>query len=91
MTDKLDSLKVNIKTQPGEMNIKTIVVYVLRFQTGIPESLLKFVTLLHKIIQDKDLPTRTKKFGMTGNLVVREALRVAEHKNLDRGTKTNVK
>ena len=48
--DKSGFLKVNIKTQPGERYSKTVEIYMSLFWTGIPEALLKFVTLLNKII-----------------------------------------
>ena len=63
-----------------------VVVYVPLFRTGIPEALLKFITLLHKIVRGQDLSTGPHKFGMTRNLVVRESLRVFEKKALERGT-----
>ena len=80
-TDKSDSLKVDIKTQPGERNIKTVAIYVPLFWTGIPEALLKFVTILHKIIQGQDLLTVPQKFSMERNLVIGEALQVFIRRN----------
>ena len=59
------------------------------FRTGIPEALLKFVTLLHKIIQVQDLSKVPQKFGMTSNLLFIEALHVFEQKTPERGTETN--
>ena len=59
------------------------------FQTGIPEALLKFVTLLHKTIQGHYLSTGSQKFGITRKLVVGEALRVFEEKTLVRIIETN--
>ena len=88
-TEKLDSLKVDIKTQPGERYSKTVVIYVLMFRTGIPEALLKFVTLLHNIIRGQDLSTGPQKSGMTRNMVIFEALRVFEQKARERDTETN--
>ena len=60
-------------------------IYVPLFQTGSPEALLKFVTIIHKIIRGQDLSTGSQKFGMTQNLVVGEALKVFEHKAWERG------
>ena len=88
-TEKLDSLKVDIKTQPGERYSKTVVIYVPMFRTGSPEALLKFVTLLHNIIRDQDLSTGPQKSGMTRNIVIFEALRVFEQKAQERDTETN--
>ena len=74
--DKSDYLKVNIKTQPGERYSETVVIYMPLSRAGIPESLLKFVTILHKIIRGQYLSMGPQKFGMVRNLVVIEALRV---------------
>ena len=54
-TENSDSLKFHIKNQPGERDSETVAMYVPLFQTGIPEDLLKFLKLLHKIIQGQDL------------------------------------
>ena len=59
------------------------------FQTGSPKALLKFFTILHKIIRGQDLSTGTQEFGMTHNLVIVEALQVFEHKDIERGAETN--
>ena len=77
-TDKSDSLKVDIKTQPGERESGMVEIYVPLFWTGIPEVFLKFMTLLHKIIRCQELSTVPQKFVMTRNLVMGEALRVFE-------------
>ena len=42
--DKSYPLKVNIKTQTGESERKTVAIYVPLFCTGSPEALLKFIT-----------------------------------------------
>ena len=68
--EKLDYLKVDIKTQPEERDSKTVAIYVLLFRTGIPEALLKFVTFLHKIIRGQGLSTLPQKFVITRNLVI---------------------
>ena len=82
--EKLDSLKVDIKTQPGEKDSDTVVIYVPMFRIGSLEDLLKFVTIPTKIIQGQDLSTGPQRFGTTRNPVVRETLRVFE-KRLMRG------
>ena len=74
MTYKSASLKVDIKTQPGERDSETVAFYVPIFRTGRPEALLKFVTFLHNIIRVQDLSTGPQKFGMTRNLVVGKAI-----------------
>ena len=75
-TEKLESLNVDIKTQPVERGSEMVSIYMPLFRMVIPEVLLKFVTILHKIIRGQDLSTGPQKFGMTWNLVVVEALRV---------------
>ena len=59
------------------------------FWTVSPEALLKFVTLLHKIIQGQDLSTGPPKFDITRNLVVGEAVQVFDAEDLREGTETN--
>ena len=49
-TEKSDLLKVDIKNQPGERDSETVTIYFLLLRTETPEALLKFVTILHKII-----------------------------------------
>ena len=61
------------------------------FWRGSPEALLKFFTLLHKIIRVQDLFTVPQKFSMTRNMVVRKALWAFEKKTQDRGTEMNAK
>ena len=90
LTDKSDSLMVDIKTQPGDRDSKTVVIYMPLFWTGSPEALLNFVILLKNIIRGQDLSTGPQKFGMTRKLVTGEALRVFEQKYLERGMEANV-
>ena len=78
-TDKLDSLNFDINTQPGERDSETVVIYVPLFWAESPESLLKFVTIIYKIILGQYLYTSPQKFGMTRNLVDGEALRFFEN------------
>ena len=66
-----------------------VAIYVPLFRTGIPEALLKFMTLLNNINWGQDLSMGPQKFGMTGNLVIVESLRVFENKSRERGMKTN--
>ena len=40
LTDKSYYLKVDIKNQPGEMDSKTVALYVTQFHMGVPEALL---------------------------------------------------
>ena len=87
LKDKFYSFKVNIKTQPGERDSKMVAIYVPLFRTGSPEALLKFVTIIHKIIRGQDLYTGPQKFGMTWDLVVGEVPQVFEQKSQETGTK----
>ena len=80
LTGKSESLKVNINTQAGESDSEMVAIYVPLFRTVIPEDLLKFVTLLHKIFRGKDLSTVTQNFGTTQNLVGGESQQVFEQK-----------
>ena len=50
-TEKVDSLRVNIKAQTGDKNNETVQIYGPLFRTGRPEALLNFVTILKKIIK----------------------------------------
>ena len=88
-TEKLDYLKVDIKTQPGERDSETVAIYMTLLWTGSLEALLKFFTILHKIIRGQDLSMGPQKFGMKWNLVARESLQVFEQKARERGTETN--
>ena len=54
-TDKSGSLRVGIKIQPGERESEMVAIYVTLFWMGSPEALLKFVTIIHKIIRGQDL------------------------------------
>ena len=69
-TEKSDPLKVDIKTQPGERDSEMVVIYVPLFITRIPEAILKFITLLNKIIRVQALSIGPQKFGITSNLAV---------------------
>ena len=55
-----------------------VTIYVPLFWTGSHESLLKFITLLNKIIHGQDLATGPQKFGITRNIIIRDSLRVFE-------------
>ena len=71
------------------MDRETVETYVPLFRTGGTNDLLKFVTIVHKIIRGQDLSTAPQKIGITQNLVVGESLRVFEKKDQERGTETN--
>ena len=56
---------------------------------GSTEVLLKFVTILNKIIWGQDLSKGPQNFGMTRNLVIGEAIWVFDKKAREKGTETN--
>ena len=56
---------------------------------GSPEALLKFVTLIKKIIQVQDLSMVLKKCLLTRKLIVGGSLQIFEQKTWDRGTENN--
>ena len=89
LAENLDSLKANIKTQPGERDSDMIVIYMPMFWTGSTEDLLKFVMISNKIIRVQDIYTGSHKFGMTSNLIDGEALRFLEKNYQDRVRETN--
>ena len=59
------------------------------FWTEIPEAILKFVIIIHKIIRGKYLSMGPQKFGIKRNLVAEEAMRLFEQKAWVRGRETN--
>ena len=65
-TENSDSLKVDIKTQPGESDSERVAIYMPLFRTGIPEALLKFFTILHKIIRGTIYPQDPRSSGRRG-------------------------
>ena len=75
---KADSLKANIKTQPGETDINTILLYVLIFNTGSSKSLFNFLILIKKIPKCQNLKTGPHGYAMTKNLLMVECLQVFE-------------
>ena len=53
------SLKVDIKTKPGDKERKMVTIYVTLFRTGSPEALLKFITVpgsFHRTPEVRDDP-----------------------------------
>ena len=86
--NKSDSLKVEIKMQLGYPKSDPILMYVPVFNTGSPEVLLKFLTLLDKIIKGQSLTTGTHIYAMTNNLLAEEALCVFEQQAKSKVSKT---
>ena len=57
-SDKKQALiKVDIKSQLGDINIETVSFYTLIFKTGSTEALLRFLILLKKIPNSQNLTT----------------------------------
>ena len=54
---KSNSMKVEVKTQPGEAKSKYISIYIPVFNTWSPEGLLNLLTLVDKIIKVYSLTT----------------------------------
>ena len=52
---KADTLKLEIKTQPGNADSETVTLTVGILKSGTPEELLKFKTMIWKIIKGQDL------------------------------------
>ena len=73
---KSESLKVNIKTQPGKENRKTILIYLPMSKTGSLEELLRFLTILQNIIKGQILTTGPNKYKILKNLLAGESLQV---------------
>ena len=69
LSDKSDSLKVDIKTQSGKANSKTILIYLPMFKTGSTEEILMFLTILQKIIKVQSLTTGPKQYEISKNLL----------------------
>ena len=83
-TEKSDSLKFNKNIQPVEKYSETVEIFVPLFHIGGPESLIKFIIFLHKIMKGQDLSTGPQIFGMTWNLVVGKALWMFKKKAQER-------
>ena len=52
---KQECIKVDIKTQPGEINSKMASLYVPVFRSGLDKSLLKFLIFLKKTLKGQNL------------------------------------
>ena len=83
-----DSLKIKINIQPGYINRKTIYFYILIFNNGLDEALLKFLILLKKIIKVQNLTMVTKCFGLTKNILTGDTLQFFEQKDQSIGNET---
>ena len=73
-----NSINVDINTQMVKSISSTIFIFVLVFNTGSRESLIRFLTLLDNIIKIQTLKTWTQMYAMTKNLLEGEALHLFE-------------
>ena len=85
---KAESLKLEIKTQPGNANSETVTLTVGILKNGTPEELLKFKAKLLKIFKGQGFTTCPAQYAMTQNLLLGEALRVFEIKAMKAGAET---
>ena len=78
---KQDSLKVNIKTQSGEICIKIVSIDVLVFNTDLAKALLKLLVWLNKILKDLNLNIGQQLHAMKNIFLAGEALQFFEQKH----------
>ena len=88
-SNKADFLKVDLKTKPGDTDNKMVAIYMPLLRTSTPEALLKFITLLNRILKGKYLSTVTQKYGMARNIMVAVVLQVFEKETRDFEMETN--
>ena len=62
-----DTLKLEIKTQPGQADSETVTLTVGILKDGTPEELLTFKTKLLKILKGQGLTTGPAQYAMTRN------------------------
>ena len=77
---KYDSLKVEMKTQLGNINSETVLIYVPILEKINDKALLKFLIFPNNIFKDNKLKTVPHHYSMTNNLFVGEAIQVFEKK-----------
>ena len=66
---KANTLKLEIKTQPGDAHSETVTLTVGILKDGSPEELLKFKTKLAKIFKGQGLTTGPAQYAMIENLL----------------------
>ena len=64
-----EPLKVEIKTQPGDSNRDTVLLYIPLSKTGSYKSLLKFITVLKKIMKGQNLNNGPLCYYMTKKIL----------------------
>ena len=75
---KYDSLKVEMKTQLGNINSETVLIYVPILEKINDKALLKFLIFPNNIFKDNKLKTVPHHYSTTNNLFVGEAIQVFE-------------
>ena len=75
-----NSLKVDMKTFPGEKNRKIVFLYISIFNNSFSKAPLKFLFILKKIIKVNNLTKVSQCYAMTKNLMAREALHIFHQK-----------
>ena len=86
--EKQDSLKVKIKTQPGETNRKAVLLYVTILNTGSTKAMLKLLMLPNNILRGKNLKTGPYCNYIINNILTGEALWFFGQKYREKGNKT---
>ena len=78
---KQDSLKLDINTNPGEINSEVVLIYMTIFKTRLSKSLIKLLVLPEKIINSQNPTTVTQMYDMKKNHLEGYSLRVFEQKS----------
>ena len=86
--EKQDSLKVKIKTQPGETNSKAVLLYVPIINIWSTKAMLKLLILPNNILRGKNLKTVPHCNYIINNILTGEALWFFEQKAWEKGNKT---
>ena len=68
------SLNVDVKTHPGEINIKIVLLYIHISKTSSAKALLKFLFILKKILKGQNLKRGPKFYVTTKNTLAGESL-----------------
>ena len=71
-----DSLRVEIKIQPGKIDSKVVSIYVPFLNTGSSGSLLKFLVLVNNIIKSQNVTTVSQRYDRTKNIFLGEPMKV---------------
>ena len=72
MTENLESLKVDIKRQPGDKDSETAEIYVPMFRTGSTEANLKFVKILKISSMERTCPWEPRSISFHQHLSIKK-------------------